>query len=198
MKKIKLIQGLAKKRRIIKAKDLEEHGVTRNYLYRMSKQGLLIKVARGMYSLPNVPVTENQDILEVAKKIPNAVVCLISALNFYEITTQIPNEIWIAVPRDSWRPKIEYPIVHYTVLSEKTYKFGIDAIIINGISVKIYSPAKTVADCFKFRNVIGLDVAIEALKEGWKHKKFSMDELHEASKINRVLKIMQPYIQAIV
>ena len=198
MNRTEQILKIAEKKGIIQANDIEVLGIARNYLYKLCKEGLLIKVARGMYMLPDAPITENRNLVEIAKRIPNAVVCLISALSFHEITTQIPHEIWIAVPRDTWRPNIDYPPLHYTVLTAAVYDFGIQEVDINGIVIKVYSPAKTVADCFKFRNTVGLDVAIESLKEAWRSHKVSMDELVEAAEINRVSKIMRPYLEAIV
>lgn len=198
MNRTEQILKLAKEKGIIQAIDLELLGIARNYLYKLRKEGLLNKAARGMYMLPNAPITENQNFIEIAKKIPNAVVCLISALSFHGITTQIPHEIWIAVPRDTWRPSMDYPPLHYTVLTENVYNFGIQEENINGTIVKIYSPAKTIADCFKFRNIVGVDVAIEALREVWRSRKATMDELAEAAEVNRVSKIMRPYLEAIV
>jgi predicted transcriptional regulator of viral defense system len=192
------ILKFTKEKGIVRPKDVEELGIKRHILYSLYKKGLLIKIARGMYILPNAPITEYQNLIKVAKKIPSAVVCLISALSFHEITTQIPNELWVAVPRDTWRPKIDYPPLHYTVMNKKTYSFGIQEVDINGVLVKVYTPAKTVADCFKFRNKVGLDVAIEALREVLKTRKATINELVEAAKINRVLKIMRPYLEAIV
>ena len=198
MNRTEQILKIAREKGIIQANDIEVLGIARNYLYKLCKEGLLIKVARGMYMLPDAPITENRNLVEIAKRIPNAVVCLISALSFHEITTQIPHEIWIAVPRDTWRPNIDYPPLHFTVLTDAVYNFGIQEVDINGIVIKVYSPAKTVADCFKFRNTVGLDVAIESLKEAWRSHKVSMDELVEAAEINRVSKIMRPYLEAIV
>ena len=198
MNRTEQILKLAKEKGIIQANDLEPLGIARNYLYKLCKEGLLNKTARGMYMLPNAPITENQNFIEIAKKIPNAVVCLISALSFHGITTQIPHEIWIAVPRDTWRPSMDYPPLHYTVLTKNVYNFGIQEVNINGTIVKIYSPAKTIADCFKFRNIVGVDVAIEALREVWRSRKATMDELAEAAEVNRVSKIMRPYLEAIV
>jgi predicted transcriptional regulator of viral defense system len=198
MKRTEQILELAKEKGIIQAKDIEEFGIARNYLYKLCKEGLLNKAARGMYMLQDAPITENQNLIEIAKKIPNAVVCLISALSFHGITTQIPHEIWIAVPRDTWRPSMDYPPLHYTVLTEKAYNFGIQRVGINGTTIKIYNPAKTVADCFKFRNKVGIDVAIEALREVWRSRKATMDELVEAAGIDRVSKVMRPYLEAIV
>ncbi len=192
------ILELARTKGIIQARDVEALGISRNYLYRMYKKGLLEKNATGLYILPDAPVTENASLTLVGKRFPHAVVCLISALSYHGITTQISHEIWIAVPRGSWRPDIDYPPVTLSYISEPAYSFGIRQHVINGVPVKIYSPAKTVADCFKFRNKVGLDVAIEGLREAWRSRKVTMDELVEAAEINRVSKVMRPYLEAIV
>ena len=192
------ILELAMKKGIIRAEDVEAVGISRNYLYRMHKEGLLEKNAVGLYTLPEAPVTENSSLAEVAKRLPHAVVCLISALSYHEITTQIPHEIWLTIPRGPWRPDVEYPPLNLTYVSGPAYSFGIQEHVINGVAVKIYSPAKTVADCFKFRNKVGLDVAIEALREAWRSRKVTMDELVEAAGIDRVSKIMRPYLEATV
>lgn len=191
------ILDLAKEKGFIRAEDVEAAGISRNYLYKMHKEGLLVKSATGIYALPDAPVTENSQLAEVSKKMPQAIVCLISALSYHGITTQIPHEIWLAVPRGSWRPDVEYPPLNLTYLSGEAYSFGSQEHDINGGTIKVYSPAKTVADCFKFRNKVGLDVAIEALREAWRSRKVTMDELVEAAEVNRVLKIMRPYLEAI-
>ncbi|NOY23501.1 MAG: transcriptional regulator [Acidobacteria bacterium] len=192
------IMELAKKQMVIRAEDVEALGISRNYLYVMHKEGLLQKTTVGLYSLPDAEFNENANLVEVAKRVPNAVIGLISALSYHGITTQIPHEIWVIVPRGAWRPKIDYPRLHLSYVSGPAYSYGIQKHVLNGVTVKIYSPAKTVADCFKFRNKIGLDVAIEALREVWRARKATMDELVEAAKINRVLKIMRPYLDATV
>lgn len=192
------ILELARGKGIIRAEDVEALGLSRNYLYRMHKEGLLEKRAVGLYTLPAAPVTENSSLAEVAKRMPHAVVCLISALNYHKITTQIPHEIWLTIPRGSWRPDVEYPPINLTYVSGPAYSLGIQEHVINGVAVKIYSPAKTVADCFKFRNKVGLDVAIEALREAWRSRKVTMDELVEAAEVDRVSKIMRPYLEATV
>jgi len=192
------ILELARTKGIIRAEDVEAVGISRNYLYRMHKEGLLEKSAVGLYTLPETPVTENSSLVEIAKRMPHAVVCLISALSYHGITTQLPHEIWLAIPRGSWRPDVEYPPLNLTYVSGPAYSFGIQEHVINGVTVKIYNPAKTVADCFKFRNKVGLDVAIEALREAWRSRKVTMDELVEAAGIDRVSKIMRPYLEATV
>ncbi|MCL2207058.1 MAG: AbiEi antitoxin N-terminal domain-containing protein [Fibromonadales bacterium] len=192
------IMQLADARGIIRAKDLETTGISRNYLYKMHKDGLLKKISTGLYTLPNALATEHLTIAEVAKRIPHAVISLISALIYHELTTQLSPDIWIAVPKSSRKPNIKYPPINLTYISNPAYSFGIQKCIINGVPVKIYSPAKTVADCFKFRSKVGLDVAIEALRNVRRSRKATMDELTEAAKVNRVLKIMMPYMEAIV
>ena len=192
------IMQLADTSGIIRAKDLETIGIPRNYLYKMHKDGLLEKISPGLYSLPNSLGTEYSTIAEIAKRIPHAVICLVSALIYHELTTQLSPDIWISVPKSSRKPKIKYPPINLTYVSDLAYSFGIQKHIINGVLVKIYSPAKTVADCFKFRSKVGLDVAIEALRNVRRSRKATMDELMEAAKVNRVLKIMMPYMEAIV
>ena len=192
------IMQLADASGIIRAKDLEATGIPRNYLYKMHKDGLLEKISVGLYSLPNALATEHSTIAEIAKRIPHAVICLVSALIYHELTTQLSPDIWIAVPKSSRKPNIKYPPINLTYISDPAYSFGIQEHIINGVPVKIYNPAKTVADCFKFRSKVGLDVAIEALRNVRRSRKTTMDELTKAAKVNRVLKIMMPYMEAIV
>jgi len=192
------ILALAKKEGLIRAKDVEALGISRNYLYTMHNKGLLQKTANGLYSLPDAGINEHANLAEVAKRVPNAVIGLISALSYHGITTQISHTIWIIVPRGAWKPKIDYPPLHLNYVSGPAYSYGVQKHVLNGVVVKIYSPAKTVADCFKFRNKIGLDVAIEALREVWRTRKATMNELFEAARINRVLNIMRPYLEATV
>lgn len=192
------ILQLARKKGILRAADVEDVGISRNYLYQMHKDGQLEKLLVGLYTLPEAPVTEHSAMAEVAKRLPHAIVCLLSALSYHGLTTQIPHEIWVTVPRSSWRPQREYPPLNLTYVSGSAYSFGTEEHVINGVRVKIYSPAKTVADCFKFRNKVGLDIAIEALRETWRSHKATMDELVEAAGIDRVSKIMRPYLEATV
>jgi len=198
MNKKNEILGFIRKKGMVRADDLESAGISRNYLYILHKEGLLQKSARGLYALPEAPITEHSDLAEIAKRFPHAIVCLISALTFHEVTTQISHKIWIAIPRGAWRPAIDHPPLNLTYVSGDAYSFGIQEHDINGVMVKVYSPAKTVADCFKFQNKIGLDVAIEALREVWRSRKASMDEIVEAARINRVSKVIRPYLEAIV
>lgn len=192
------VLDIAKKYGVIKASDVESVGISRNYLYKLCKEGLLNKLGRGVYMSIDTPITEHINLVEISKRVPNAVTCLISSLNFHHITTQIPHKIWIALPKGTWSPKIEYPPLEIMYVSESAYFFGIEEHQINGSIVKVYTLAKTIADCFKFRNKVGLDVAIEALREAWREKKININELMEAAKVNRVANVMRPYIEAII
>jgi len=156
------------------------------------------RTARGLYRIPGALSTEHGVLIEVAKRVPKGVVCLLSALRFHDLTTQNPHEVWITVPRGGWRPQMDYPPLNLTYVSGKSYTFGIREHTVQGIAIKVYTPAKTVADCFKFRNKVGLDVAIEALREVWRSRLASMDELTEAANVCRVFTVMRPYLEATV
>jgi predicted transcriptional regulator of viral defense system len=192
------VLNLAEIKGIIRAEDVEAAGISRNYLYLLYREKQLDKVASGLYVLPGTPVTEHAALTWIAKRVPHAIIGLLSALNYHELTTQIPHEVWIAIPRGSWKPDIDYPPLNLTYVSGPAYSFGIQEHVLNGVPVKIYSPAKTVADCFKFRRKIGLDVAIEALREVWRSRKATIDELTDAAEIDRVSKVMRPYLEATV
>lgn len=198
MDKITRILDAARQKGILQADDLEAMGISRNYLSQLCQDGRLRKVFRELYALADAPVTEHSSLAEVATRVPNSVVCLISALVFHGLTTQIPHEIWIAVPRSSWRPAFVYPPLNLTYLSGDAYTFGATEHQVDGITIKVYTSAKTVADCFKFRSKVGLDVAIEALREVWRARKATMNELTAAAGIYRMSKVMRPYLEAIV
>ena len=157
-----------------------------------------MRIGRGLYSLPDVEATVYHGIAQASKVVPKGVICLLSALRFHEIGTQVPHEVWIAIDRKSARPKARNPKMRIVRFSAKALTEGIDKHSIEGVPVKIYNPAKTVADCFKYRNKIGLDVALEALREAIRERKCTIDELWQYAKICRVTNIMRPYMEAIV
>jgi predicted transcriptional regulator of viral defense system len=134
--------------------------------------------------------------VEVAKRVPKAVACLLTALRFHELTTQAPFEVWIALPRGAWRPRLEYPQLRVLRFSGASLAEGIETHVIQGVPVKVYNPAKTVADCFKYRNKFGLDVALEALRECWREKKTTIDELNRYAEVCRVRNVMRPYLES--
>jgi len=163
----------------------------------MRSRGELKRIGHGLYALPGAKGRpEHQSLIEVAKRAPRAVACLLTALRFHELTTQAPFEIWIALPRGSWRPRRDYPPVRVMRFSGPALTEGVEKHKINGVEVRVYSVAKTVADCFKYRNKIGLDVALEALREARREKRVTSDDLWKYAKICRVAKVMLPYLEA--
>ncbi len=194
--KLKKIIELAEKYSVLRPKDVEKYNIPRQYVYRLYNKGKLEKIGRGLYKLPEKEFSEDVMLLEIAKKVPNSVVCLVSALRFHDMTTQNPFQIWIAIHNKDRAPEIDVPLKIIRMTGDALEK-GSEKHLIDNIEVNVYCPAKTVADCFKFRNKIGLDVGIEALKEYKKKDKGTVDMLWEYSKINRVQNVIRPYIEAI-
>ncbi len=192
------IMKLAKQMGLIRPRDVESVGIHREYLLRLYRNGDLTRVGRGLYALPGAQTSESLSLAEVAKRVPKAVICLISALEFHHLTTQITHSVWIAIENKRWEPKFEYPPLEIVRFSGSAFSFGVEEHEVDRITVRIYSPAKTVADCFKFRNKVGLDVAMEALRETWRSRKATMDELWEAAKVCRVANVMRPYLEAAI
>ncbi len=171
------------------------YGITRYMLYSLRDRGVIEQVSRGVYRLVELPPLSNPDLVTVSLRVPNAVVCLVSALAYHEITTQIPHSVSIAVPRKSRLPSLDYPPLVVHRFSEQAYRSGIEKHEIDCISVKIYNVEKTLADCFKYRNKIGMDVVLEALRLYKGRKKHNYGRLLEYAKICRVEKVMSPYLE---
>jgi predicted transcriptional regulator of viral defense system len=182
---------------IVRPRDVEAAGIPREYLLRLFRQGKLERSGRGMYTLPNRLVTEHHSYAEVAKRVPGAVLCLLSALAFHEMTTQNPTSVWIALGKGARRPALTSPSLRVVRLSGLSLTEGIESHRVEGVPIRVYSAAKTVADCFKFRNRIGLDVAIEALKECVGRKKASINDIYSFAKICRVSNVIRPYMEAL-
>jgi predicted transcriptional regulator of viral defense system len=165
---------------------------------RLVRAGTLERVARGRYRLPNAPVTEHHGLAVAAAAAPKAVICLLSALSFHQIGTQLPHEVWIALDRRSRRPSLRYPRLRFVRFGGETLTAGVETHRIEGETVRVYSVAKTIADTFKYRNKIGLDVALEALREAWRAQRFTMDKMYRYARICRVERVMRPYLEALV
>ena len=181
---------------VLRSRDLEKRGISRVYLSRLVEQGKLIGVGRGLYSLPDAEVTENHSLVGASKRIPDGVICLLSALRFHDLTTQNPHEVWVAIRHHKWRPRqtgVKIRLVHF---SGKTLAGGVEEHSIERVPVMIFSAAKTVADCFKFRNSIGLDVTLESLREYERKFPGQRDALWEYASICRVTRILEPYLEA--
>ena len=182
---------------IVRPRDIEAIGIPREYLLRLHGQGKLSRIGRGIYSLPDAAVTERHTYAEVAKRVPDAVLCLLSALAFHEITTQSPASVWIALGKGARKPAIVSPSLRVIRLTEPSLSEGIEKQSVEGVTVRVYSAAKTVADCFKFRNKIGLDIAIEALKDCLRQRKATVNEIYRYAKICRVSNVIRPYMEAL-
>jgi predicted transcriptional regulator of viral defense system len=172
-------------------------GIPREYLLRLLRRGIVERTGRGLYRMADAPVTEHHSLAEVAKRVPAATVCLLSALVFHGITTQVPRQVWVALPKGSRTPRCDnraLRVVRFTglALTEGRVEHRIE-----GVVVRIYSPAKTVADCFKFRNKIGLDVALEAFRQCLRQRKATMAEIRRFAEICRVARVMQPYLDSL-
>ena len=189
---------LARQQGAIAAADLATTGIAREYLPRMAHKGLIQRIARGRYRLPDTEITEHHDLALFAAQVPNGVVTLISALSFHNIGMQIPHQIWVAVKAHGRAPKLDYPPLRYHYYSGAAYELGIEYHKIEGVAVKVYSPAKTVVDCFRLRSKVGLDVALEALKEGWQARRFGADELMQLATTCRIANVIRPHFEMLV
>jgi len=172
------------------------HGISRYSLYTMRDKGIVEQVSRGIYRLVELPPISNPDLVTVGLRFPRAVICLISALSYHGITTQIPHKVTVAVPRGARMPSLDSPPVHAYKFSVNAFKAGIEKHQIDGVAVKIYNPEKTLADCFKYRNKLGMDVVLEALKLYRSQKTYRLEKLLKYARICRVEKVMRPYLEA--
>jgi len=186
-----------KARGIARSKDLEVAGLARIQIRRLVDQGLIARAGRGLYRSAAARVTERHDLARAARLTPNAVVCLLSALRFHGLTTQNPFEVWLAIDRKAWRPKIAHPPIRLVYLSGPVLSRGVDEHVVDGVPVKVFSAAKTVADCFKFRNKIGIDVAVEALRDYRRRHPKGLDALWRMAEVDRVTRILRPYLEAL-
>ncbi len=182
---------------VLRPRDLDRYRIPREYLRRQVERGRLARVGRGLYTLPRPRVTEHHTLAEACKLVPQGVVCLMSALRFHGLTTQSPFEVWMAIGHKAWRPKAAGPPLRLVHFSRDAFKQGVEEHRIEGVRVRVYNPAKTVADCFKFRNKIGLDVALEALKDYRRNYPSGNDELWRFARLCRVARVMRPYLEAL-
>jgi predicted transcriptional regulator of viral defense system len=181
---------------VLRPRDLDRYGIPRIYLSRLCERGLLQRVGRGLYVLPDADVSEHHTLAEACKRVPHGVVCLLSALRFHGLTTQSPFEVWLAIGSKAWRPQVDYPRLRFVRFSTSALEAGVEEHSIEGVSVRVYNPAKTVADCFKVRNKIGVDVAVEALRDCRRQGRCGNDDLWHYAKICRVANVMRPYMEA--
>lgn len=193
----KRVLDLARQKGLLRSSDLDEIKVPRIALTRLTTANLLHKVGRGLYRLPGSMGSEHEDLAALAAKVPQAIFCLLTALQFHELTTQLPRQIWIAMPRGSHAPKIDYPPTKMIQMAGEAYKAGVESFERDGMTLHVFGVAKTIADCFKHRNKIGLDVALEALKDARRGNKATADDIWRYAKICRVANVMRSYLEAI-
>lgn len=189
----------AETRSLVRTRDVADLGIHTGELTRLVRTGKLEKVGSGRYRpTGKLPVSENHDFAMATSAVPGSIVCLASALRFHGIGTQLPHQVWIAVPRGTRVPRLQALPLRVVNISPALFHFGAEVHCIEGQEVKVYSVARTVADCFRFRNTIGLDVALEALTEAWRGKRLNLDELNQIAKRLRVQRVMQPYLETVV
>lgn len=191
------ILDLACRQGLLRPCDVEARGFSRMTLSTLARQGKLTRLSRGLYALPDRPVSEHATLAEVTSKHPNVLVCLLSALQFHGLTTQSPFEVWVAIANKARPPKMDYPPLRIVRFSGDALIEGVEEHLVDGVAVQVTSVAKTVADCFKYRNKIGLDVALEALREAWNAKRVKMDDLWHCAQVCRVANVMRPYLETL-
>lgn len=191
------ILAMLKKIRVLRPRDVEAAGISRTYLNKLYAEGILDRPSRGLYVLMDDEPGEQRSLVEACRKVPRGAVCLLSALQFHELTTQAPFEIWMAIDRKAQLPRVSYPPLRIVRFSGNALITGIEEHSVEGVPVRVYSPAKTVADCFKYRNKIGIEVAIEALRDCLKQRKATSDEIWNAAKVCRMTNVMRPYLESI-
>ncbi len=156
---------LARQRGVLRASTVREQGIAGAVLSRLVDKGELVRLSRGLYMLPDAEITEHHSLVEVAQRVPNGVICLLSALRFHHLTTESPHQVWLALEAHSHRPRLEEVPLRLVEMSGPAFAYGVEEHQVEGVSVRLTSPAKTVTDCFRFRSTVGLEAALEALKD---------------------------------
>lgn len=182
---------------VVRPRDLASHGITPEHLRRLYQRGLVQQPARGLYRAADAKVTAYHSLAAVAKRVPNGVICLLSALRFHEFTTQSPPDVWIGIRSGARVPSLGHSLTRFVRYSEASLAVGSAIHQIEGVPVRITNPAKTVADCFKYRNKVGLDVALEALRECRRLRLATPNQIAQFAKVNRVFNVMRPYLEAL-
>ncbi len=188
---------LVRRKGVVRAREVTEQGFHPEYLRRLCQEGQIERVARGVYVAADRDLGAHQTLAEAAKRVPKGVICLLSALRFHEIGTQSPHRVWMAIDRKAALPKIEELPIEIVRFSGSALSEGVEEHDIGGVAIRVYCPAKTVADCFKYRNKIGLDVALEALEDAWQQNEVTAEDLWNYARICRVANVMRPYMEAI-
>jgi len=182
---------------VLRSKDLEQRGLSRTRIREAMDAGELERIGRGLYTLPGAELSEHHSLIQVAKCVPHSAICLLSALRFHDLTSQNPHEVWIAISPKDRKPTIEYPSIKVVRYGDERFEIGLENHQLEGTLVRVYSVARTVVDLFSYRNKVGLDVALEALREGWKTRRFTLAEINRIAGFCRMRNVMKPYLESL-
>lgn len=196
--RIEQLREIVREKKLVRARELVAYGIPRHCLASLVASGEIERIARGVYAAVDCGASSNRTLAEAVLRVPRGTVCLISALRFHNITTQIPSSVWLAIDAKSWSPQESEIPLRIVRFSGEALTAGVEEHVIEQVSVEIYSAAKAVADCFKFRNKIGLDVALEALRESLQERKCTVDAIWKYAKICRISNVIRPYLEAMV
>lgn len=191
------VLALARSKGVLRARELEPLGIARATLTRLAQQGQLRRVARGLYVRADAEPSAHHTLAEAAKRVPHGAICLLSALQFHELTTQTPHEVWLAISNKARKPCADWPPLRIVRFSERALQEGVERRVIENVPVRIATPARTVVDCFKYRREVGLDVAIEALRDYLRSQYRDVDALWHAASLQRVARVLRPYLEAL-
>jgi predicted transcriptional regulator of viral defense system len=198
MKNTDMILALLREQRVIHLQDVKARSLSPASLYWLHRKGQIVRAGRGRYVLPELPATEHHTLAMASQRVPHAVACLLTALRFHGLTTQAPFEVWLALENKAWQPTSTGLPLRFVRFSGAAFTAGVEIHVVEDVQVKVYSVAKTVADCFKYRHKIGLDVAIEALRDALRQRKATVDELWQSAEVCRVQTVMKPYLEAML
>jgi predicted transcriptional regulator of viral defense system len=191
------VQQLIRRQGMLRSRDLAAHRIPREYLSRLLAEGVVQRPARGIYVLADAKPTENQSLVEACLRVPHGIVCLLSALRIHHLTTQSPFETWLAIASKARLPKIDYPPIRFVRFSAAALTDGIEEHRLQKQTIRVTSPARTVVDCFVYRHKIGLDVALEALRDCRRKKLATMDEIYSVAQDRRIGRVMRPYLESL-
>jgi len=193
----KLLEKLYDGATVLRSNDLEQRGLARSRIREAVEAGALERVGRGLYARPGADLSEHHSLVQAIRRVPRSAVCLLSALRFHDLTSQNPHEVWIAIGPKDRMPKVENPPLHVVRFGAGQFDLGLETHEVEGTRLRVYSVARTVVDLFRYRNKIGLDVALEALKEGWRTHRFTLAEINRIAAQCRMTRVMKPYLESL-
>jgi predicted transcriptional regulator of viral defense system len=189
---------LLKTKGMLRLRDFIAEHIEPETLARLLRDKKIVRPARGLYQLPDVQIGAAHTLIEATALVPKGIVCLISALQFHTLTLQMPSKVWMAIERTAWKPAISYPPIRFVRFSGWAMTDGVERYSIQSRKISITNPARTIVDCFRYRNKIGIDIAMEGLREGIRHRKCTPDQLWQYAKKARIWTVMRPYVEAVV